>query len=121
MTRTVPDVADVLPVLPGTCRLRVDRDPDGTVLVRIAGELDCHSAQSLIEALAGHGVADSPMAFDLRRITFIDTSAYRSLHRIVEHHPAPVTVVVSSPAVERMAMLVVGADASSSWPPNKES
>lgn len=51
--------------------------PDGSVVVVLAGELDIASAPSLNEALAA--IADRGVVLDLRQLDFIDSTGLHSL------------------------------------------
>jgi anti-anti-sigma factor len=79
-------------------RLRIERDPTGTV--RLIGEIDLANAERLRKALAELRGA-GPLVVDLQEVTYLDSagvsaffdSAYADLHLLVRADSAVATVI----------------------------
>lgn len=92
----------------GFTELSVDADRQGhRTVVRIAGDLDHHSAPSLRIGLEGcvEDEAVTEVDADLSGVTFIDSGALQvfiSVHATLEQRGGTLRVVESSPVVARI-------------------
>lgn len=87
-----PDDPVPLTVLP------VER-PDGPA-VEVAGELDLHGCERLVEVAARSAVHGAPLTIDIRAVTFLDSTGARALllaDRAARERGAPAVRVVAAP------------------------
>jgi len=91
--------------------LFIDRDDDGALIVR--GEIDLASAASL-ERAAIDTPSDGRLVFDLRDVTFMDSSGIRALVRVSKQLPSQIVIRDPSTRVERLFRMV-GLDHDQAW------
>lgn len=64
--------------------LTQSRDPDGTLVVAIAGELDMSNVEDVRAALEDIGAGAPGLAFDLSALAFMDSSGIALLLQIAD-------------------------------------
>ncbi len=88
-----------------TCSIRVKCLDAAGLEVHVGGELDDHTVVTFGLVLDDCLAERRPIALDLSSVTFIDRPALEAVTRACERAPVPVTIVATSPAVERLLAL----------------
>ena len=80
-------------------------EPDGEILVTVAGEVDLDTAPRLGECLAGASRRGKPVFVDLTAVSFIDGRGFRAIKQAAEATAGaglPLTVKTHSALVGRI-------------------
>ncbi len=88
-----------------TCSIRVKCLEAQGLEVHVGGELDAHTAATLDLVLDDCLAERRPIALDLSSVTFIDRPALAVVTRACRRAPAPITIVATSAAVDRLLAL----------------
>jgi anti-anti-sigma factor len=68
-----------------TEEFRIEEDRrDGTVILRLRGELDLASADAVAQRLDSHAAAGEPVLLDVDRLSFMDSSGLRVVLQAAE-------------------------------------